>query len=294
MISGFNLQAHKLVLVCASEFFKACLRDNNFEQYYHFSNISLQGMEGILNFLYGEHHKIEPKNYPDVLEAAAIFAVPFATAFFKDKVNETNTVENYERSANTNTSNPQSIKKEVTLVAEDMNESRTDVHQNEMSISSKHSKHSRNAETSGLDNLCNRTVTLEQVSDSNLTRSRKNKLSTFNKSQSETEYSTSSHQTISPNDIQQQAIEDRKRLLTRTLPTCNVCGKRFLRIGFLKRHKERKHNRNRDKRVYKCEFCPKVCRTAKDIKLHRRRHTGTSESFHLSIHILTTYDQNTD
>ena len=246
-------------------------------------------MEGILNFLYGEHHKIEPKNYPDVLEAAAIFAVPFATAFFKDKVNETNSVENYESSATTNTSSPQSIRKEVTSVAEDMNGSRSDVHQNEMSVSNKRCKQSRNTETSGLDSMCNRAVTFEQVADSKLTRFRKNKISTVNKSQSEKEYSTSSRQTISPNDIQQQAIEDRKRLLTRTLPTCNVCGKRFLRIGFLKRHKERKHYRNRDKRVYKCEFCPKVCRTAKDIKLHRRRHTGTPEFFLLSIHILTTY-----
>ena len=49
-------------------------------------------MEGILNFLYGEHHKIDPKNYKDVLEAAAIFDVPFATTFFKDVIKEGNSV----------------------------------------------------------------------------------------------------------------------------------------------------------------------------------------------------------
>ena len=229
-------------------------------------------MEGILNFLYGEHHKIEPKNYSDVLEAATIFAVPFATAFFKDRLKETNTVENCESSENTNTSNPQSAKIEGTSVAEDMN-------------SSKRRKQPRNTETSELDNVRNTGVNFVQDADNTLTQPRKNKISTVGRSQREKEYSTSSQQTVTPNDIQQQTIEDRKRLLTRTLPMCNVCGKRFLRIGFLKRHKERKHYRNRDKRVYKCEFCPKVCRTAKDIKLHRRRHTGTSERFLRSIHI---------
>ena len=83
-----------------------------------------------------------------------------------------------------------------------------------------------------------------------------------------------SREAVAGSSLHPQAFEDRKRLLMRSLPTCNICGKRFLRLGFLKRHKERKHYRNRDKRVYKCEFCPKVCRTAKDIKLHRRRHTG--------------------
>ena len=229
-------------------------------------------MEGILHFLYGEHHKIEPRNYPDVLEAATIFAVPFATAFFKDRLKETNSVETYESSANTNSPTPQSVKTEVTNVDEDLN-------------GSKGRKQPCYTETSDLDNVCNTGVTFVQDANRKLTHSHRNKISTVGKSPKEKEYSNSLQQTVTSNDIQQQAIEDRKRLLTRTLPICNVCGKRFLRIGFLKRHKERKHYRNRDKRVYKCEFCPKVCRTAKDIKLHRRRHTGTSEWFLRSIQI---------
>ena len=109
--------------------------------------------------------------------------MPFATAFFTDKVNETNSIGHYESSTNTNTSSPQSVKKEVTSVAEDMNESRTDVHQNETSVSSKRCIQSRNTETSGLDNDCNRAVTFEHVADSKLTRSHRGKISTFKKSQ---------------------------------------------------------------------------------------------------------------
>ena len=211
-------------------------------------------MEGILNFVYGEHHKIDPRNYKDVYDAASIFAIPSATAFYKVlmKDQERQNEDDHSSYAHVTTENTCKVKDKNRNVTEE------DEEKNEASDGDV-AKWNKRPHNNGGHEI--------------LRHSRSGKNTSVVLKQDKRHQGIRVQEVMVP-VVQQQAVEDRKRLLTRSLPTCNVCGRRFLRIGFLKRHKERKHFRNRDKRVYKCEFCPKVCRTPKDIKLHRRRHTG--------------------
>lgn len=262
-------QAHKLVLVCASEFFKACLRDNNFERYYHFSNISVQGMDGILSFIYGEHDKIDPENYRDVYEAASIFAIPLAKNFYKGLIKD------QEKSLwiRRRRENLRNAGLGIDRKCDDQNKKRKEKDTKEQEEDLKNF-------TSDNETMKN----IQETSGSNIESVSTEKpftdlSSNLVKDAQVEKPSLRCHRTLdnSASGVSvyvDEASQNRKRLLTRTLPTCNVCGKRFLRIGFLRRHKERQHLRKRDKRLYKCDYCPKVCRTPKDIKLHRRRHTG--------------------
>ena len=219
-------------------------------------------MEGILNFLYGEYNKIAPQNYKDVYEAASIFAIPSATTFFKHLMNDREkqkrrSVDDLNQTLLENESKSKFKNRTITEEDQDKNEA-----SDEETVKS--SRQFRNTNGNKIsEHFTSPGKNMSEVPQQDISYD----------DRTGKESADLSPQPVVPS-VQQQAVEDGKRLLTRTLPTCNVCGRRFLRIGFLKRHKERKHFKNRDKRVYKCEFCPKVCRTPKDIKLHRRRHTG--------------------
>ena len=259
------------MLVCASEFFKACLRDNNLEQYYHFSDVSVQGIEGILHFLYGDCGKVDSKDYRDVYEAACIFAVPLAKTFFKGLLKESaknqSTEQQRKDESNRDETNPnEEVDESKNCEFQETKEARDEVPSekaNTLHVPQESSEASQKAadcqEAAGAD-----LIQLQQ--------------------QSMLKYDLRPCSVLLSNVEVEQKLQNKNRVLIRNLPTCNVCGKKFLRLGFLRRHKEKKHSRYRDRRLYKCDFCPKVCRTPKDLKLHRRRHTGTFNS-RMNLHV---------
>lgn len=67
---------------------------------------------------------------------------------------------------------------------------------------------------------------------------------------------------------------ERKRKLAAFLPSCDICGKRFLRKGCIQRHKEKHHNGSKQRLSFSCDECPKQCPSRHDLKLHKRLHSG--------------------
>lgn len=221
-------------------------------------------MKGLLNFLYGEHQEVEVSEYKDVYDAACTLAIPLAEAFYKSLLKEQGkNSKTFKREKSSESVKDREVKNSPkgnshhceeergnneteecpTLVGEDFIASASEEPQSVAKMSS-------NSETSTGD--CE-TLTVPQNS----------------------EKSETTRKAMFPITDKEQTAQQKKWILTGGLPTCDICGKKFLRVSFLRRHKEKQHLKNKDKNVYKCDFCPKVCRTQKDLKIHRRRHTGT-------------------
>ena len=79
--------AHKLLLVCSSELFKTYLRDNSLDTHYHFDNVSPVGLEGVLQYIYGQPVKgLTPEESLECCAAAEVLMMPKAKLLFQKSV----------------------------------------------------------------------------------------------------------------------------------------------------------------------------------------------------------------
>jgi uncharacterized Zn-finger protein len=56
-----------------------------------------------------------------------------------------------------------------------------------------------------------------------------------------------------------------------TPKTCNICGRRFVNVKCMKKHKEVVHGGKKD---FKCTYCSYECSRKAMLVLHLRIHTG--------------------
>lgn len=443
-----SFQAHKLLLVCASDYFKACLRENALEEQYVIDNISAKGMEGVLHFLYGQITGIEPEHYRDCLHAANVLMFPKAQDYFQklimtikdqseDKEKEKETVEVEESAIEVETSPPdlpppvttpptkaaiksppdtpivagapkrkrgRPPKKRLTETPPDVSEKESATEK--VKIVETKTKTKAAIKSSTIPKM--RTRSADQPStppvDTPRTRWHQEAVTTFvndntdilgdrgqsqfhtetvsqpaelqplcqpqpqtqpqPQCQSQPQTQTQCHsqsQAQSQNQLSVVQIEgvtdgmddeddedegalaideemsdddyddegddcyseeedeeewhappsvrtrgaiaattssampgtltkdgpvphrnipkseyaaDRKQKLGKFLPTCDICGKKFLRKGCIEKHKERQHANNQMRATFPCDLCDKVCHTKHDLKLHKRIHTG--------------------
>ncbi len=251
-----TFHAHKLVLVCSSEYFYSCLRENNLEKTYHFETISEAGMEGILRFIYGESGKFTQNFHQDIYHAACVLSIPAARVYFQSILQQSNEVSDNSNRDNTvdGLSNKGSDTQNIGCEGENHMEQScrcTDDHtQLKIAIMNEH--------PSSLYKVMSITENHNQTVSTRIDMGYKTKRGRMTRTPIRSD----------------TVLENKSRTKKILLPTCNVCGRKFIKRSFLRRHKERQHLRNRERRIFKCDACSKICRTLKDIKLHKRQHTG--------------------
>ena len=253
-----TFRAHKLVLVCSSEYFYSCLRENNLEKTYHFETISEAGMEGILKFIYGESGKFTQNFHQDIYHAACVLSIPAAKVYFQSILQQSNEVSDNSNRDNTvdglSNRGPHTM-----LMTLD-----TDT-QNIGFEGENHVEHSR-SKVRCTDDHTQLEIGIVTEHTKNHPRTGSNRI--------DMGYKTKRGRMTRTPIRSDTVLENKSRTKKILLPTCNVCGRKFIKRSFLRRHKERQHLRNRERRIFRCDACPKICRTLKDIKLHKRQHTG--------------------
>ncbi len=255
-------QAHKIVLVCASEYFYSCLCDNNLEKNYHFESISEAGMDGILKFIYRDHGSIQENCYRDVYHAACVLSIPMAKDYFQSVPQDTLDNGNGGIIVSVNSDRiSERIPRTVDTIQWNVDQNHEAQSSGEVKCINDHAEPSFE-----ISHECQNTVSKQLLHTEHHDQSASSSIHSG--------YRTQSGRITGIPSRSDTVLDSKPRSKKIFLPACNVCGRRFLKLAFLRRHKERQHLRNRERRVFRCDVCPKVCRNLKDIKLHKRKHTG--------------------